>query len=230
MLLHLVFWILQSVRRMMTLIQMGNFILYWNSSMKSSVVSSLIVALNQKKNTGTPQYSHSSLIILFTENYRSSLTKGSRNPVLVLLCSSVCHSSIIRVNNYRIAGNFCTVHISVFFMGMFVNVKIKTTTSELLNLKMAFYCYFKTVEQTSSRSLSSASFTAWQTIDLPLTSSHKEQTEIGFVIFCSGNGERLSYQAYKDSWTAVLKCHDRGKLQPGKCSQISWHLKSRCDT
>jgi len=58
---------------------------------------------------------------------------------------------------------------------------------------------------TLSGSPSSANSAARQTIDLLHTSSNKEQPEkISFIIFSSGKGERLVYQAYNGSWAAVL--------------------------
>jgi len=37
--------------------------------------------------------------------------------------------------------NVLVVQILMFFAGMPVNVRIKTSMNELLNLKMALYCY-----------------------------------------------------------------------------------------
>ena len=52
--------------------------------------------------------------------------------------------------------------------------------------------------------------------------NYKEQTEIFFVVFCGGDDE--SYQAYKNSWAAVLTKKCQRKLATGLI--FHWHENS----
>ena len=115
-----------------------------------------------------------------------------------------------------------------FFTGMLVNLKIKAVKVEFMNLKVAHYYYFKTVEQSLSGSLSSSpmhcslimeckiwpcetSFTAQRTIDSPQigTKSKWKRSALLFSIEVMVK----SYQAYKDSWATVVA---EESWQPGR--------------
>lgn len=84
-------------------------------------------------------------------------------------------------------------------------IKFEWIKFQTWRLKTGPLSYFEIMEQSSRGSLYSASSVEQQTIDRLCLSSNKAQTEdIRFLVFSSGNGERLIYQANKDSWAAVF--------------------------